>query len=243
MKDMEELPPAGATREELDSHPNNPFDYSRIAATYESWYAGPGRRADQLEKRLLGKLLSGLPKGGSILEVGCGTGHFTRWFHSRGYQASGLDSSSSMLANATRIPGVNLIQGDALTLPFPDDAFDAVAFITTLEFIEDPYTALKEAVRVAKKRIILGVLNRNSLLGWRRKSATRPPWDRARFLSPNALSDLITRSCAGDSPRIWWQTTLWPLPFVHSLPLPWGGFIGMRVELQPKSIENQTNVR
>jgi hypothetical protein len=28
-----------------------------------------------------------------------------------------------------------------------------------------------------------------------------------------------------------WRTTLWPLPGVRDLRLPWGGFIGMAVKL------------
>ena len=35
---------------------------------------------------------------GRTLEVGCGTGHFTRWFGGQGLQATGLDLSLPMLA-------------------------------------------------------------------------------------------------------------------------------------------------
>ena len=28
-----------------------------------------------------------------------------------------------------------------------------------------------------------------------------------------------------------WRTTLWPIPGLRELPLPWGGFIGMAVHL------------
>ena len=57
----------------------NPFDDSVLAGRYESWYEGPGQAADMLEKDLLRKLLSRFPDASSALEVGCGTGHFTRW--------------------------------------------------------------------------------------------------------------------------------------------------------------------
>jgi len=35
----------------------NPFDEPALAGRYEQWYAGKGRRAEVLEKELLGKLL------------------------------------------------------------------------------------------------------------------------------------------------------------------------------------------
>ncbi len=70
----------------------NPFDDGEVAARYEGWYAGPGRRADFLEKRLLGKMLAGFPHARTALEIGCGTGHFTRWLAAQKLAATGLDN-------------------------------------------------------------------------------------------------------------------------------------------------------
>ena len=58
--------------------PSNPFDDPAVAARYEDWYSGPGQRADALEKSLLKGLLADFPGARTVLEVGCGTGHFTR---------------------------------------------------------------------------------------------------------------------------------------------------------------------
>lgn len=57
----------------------NLFDEPDFVARYEDWYTGPGRRADRLEKRLLATLLEQFPDAETVLEIGCGTGHFTRW--------------------------------------------------------------------------------------------------------------------------------------------------------------------
>jgi 2-polyprenyl-3-methyl-5-hydroxy-6-metoxy-1,4-benzoquinol methylase len=70
--------------------PENPFDEPALAARYEDWYAGEGRQADILEKQLLAKLLAGFRSAQSVLEVGCGTGHFTCWLADQGLRAAAV---------------------------------------------------------------------------------------------------------------------------------------------------------
>ncbi|MBL8828911.1 MAG: class I SAM-dependent methyltransferase, partial [Planctomycetaceae bacterium] len=96
----------------------NPFTDSQLAGRYEDWYAGLGSRADGLEKRLLGKLLTSFPSAREILEVGCGTGHFCRWLKEAGYTVVGLDSSPAMLDEARRRDAAPYIEGDAHQLPY-----------------------------------------------------------------------------------------------------------------------------
>lgn len=69
----------------------SPFFEPAIVAGYEAWYETSGRRADRLEKALLGRLLADFPQARTLLEVGCGTGHFTRWCDEQGWRAIGLD--------------------------------------------------------------------------------------------------------------------------------------------------------
>jgi ubiquinone/menaquinone biosynthesis C-methylase UbiE len=208
----------------------NPFANPTIVAGYEAWYETSGRRADRLEKALLKRLLAGFSRARTLLEVGCGTGHFTRWFGEQGLQATGLDLSSPMLAEAVRLGSPLYVQGDALTVPFPAGAFDLVALITTLEFVTDPVQVLAEAVRVARLGLILGVLNRQSLLAWRRKRSGEALWQMARFFTPAELLRLVQQAAAGRRVNIVWRTTLWPV-WPGELLLPWGGFIGMAVSM------------
>ena len=100
-----------------------------------------------------------------VLEVGCGSGIFLEWFMSQGHMVAGLEPSSSSLELARRRlgPKVRLDQGFAENLPYDDNEFDTVALITSLEFVDDPYLALKEACRVARRNVLLGVLNRYSI--------------------------------------------------------------------------------
>ena len=213
---------------------SNPFDEEALAKRYEDWYAGRGRRADRLEKQLLARLLTNFSGAKTVLEVGCGTGHFARWLAEQGFRVVGLDISPAMLAEATKRNGVKYVIGDALALPFADRSFDIVAFITTLEFVADPQSALSEAVRVARRGLLLGVLNRYSLLAVKRKICATPPWNEARFLSLGGLMRSLRDVAGTRLARIQWRTTLWPVPGLRSLPLPWGGFIGMAVQLRQK---------
>lgn len=206
------------------------FD-ERVAAHYEAWYETPeGRRADELEKATSGWLLQGFPRLESALEVGCGTGHFSRWLSDQGLAVVGLDLSAAMLAEARALNGVPLVWGHARRLPFADRSFDLTALITTLEFLQQPQEALAEALRVAQHGVILGVLNRWSLLGLQRWLAglfRRTVYNAAHVYGVGELKQLL-RSVTGGKVHIVWRTTLfprgWPWPKTG---LPWGGFIGM----------------
>ncbi|MCD6289053.1 MAG: class I SAM-dependent methyltransferase [Anaerolineae bacterium] len=209
--------------------PANPFTDVAIASRYDAWYATEGRRADRLEKRLLGQMLARFPGTRTVLEVGCGTGHFTRWLEGMDVRAVGLEAASAMLAEAVRLGSRLCVQGDALALPFPADSFDLVVMITALEFISDPLQALTEGWRVARNGLVLGVLNRDSRLGRQLMRAGGPIWGAARLLTPAELVEMAHQAVADERAQVVWRTTLWPL-WPGALPLPWGGFIGMAIK-------------
>jgi SAM-dependent methyltransferase len=214
------------------THAPNPFDNVALSSRYEGWYASEGRHADILEKDLLGKLLDLFPSAHSILEVGCGTGHFTRWMAERGLDAAGVDISEAMLNEARRLNGPKCFPGDALALPVADRSFDMTALITTLEFLPDPVRGLSEAVRAARQGVLLGVLNRWSLLTLRYRLSGKAMWRSARFFGPLELTRLVRQAAGPRVETITWRTTLWPIPGVRDLSLPWGGFIGVAVRLR-----------
>lgn len=206
------------------------FDAS-VARGYEAWYETPeGRRADALEKAALARLLQRFPGARSVLEVGAGTGHFTRWLRAEGFAAVGLDLSMDMLQQAREWDGDTWVRGDGCRLPFAQDAFDLVAYITTLEFLSCPGPALDEGLRVGQQGLLLGVLNRWSPLGIERRLAGlfQPSvYDTAHFYSVRELERLL-RSLTGGQARLMWETTLlpawWPKP-AHNCRC--GSFIAM----------------
>lgn len=215
----------------------NPFIRPDIVAGYETWYQTVGLHADQQEKSLMKWLLAHFQHAKTILEVGCGTGHFTRWLGVLGMQAAGLDLSHPMLEEAKGLGSAAYLQGDALMLPFLSKSIDLVAMITTLEFLSEPGQGLAEARRVAREGLILGVLNAKSHLGQRYKREGGPIWKNARFFTPDELLQMIQETI-GDEAGVSWRTTLWPL-WPGALPLPWGGFIGMAVKFFDAHMEDK----
>ncbi|MBI3918343.1 MAG: class I SAM-dependent methyltransferase, partial [Betaproteobacteria bacterium] len=69
---------------------------------YDAWYRTPrGRWIGENEHRLLEALLAPAP-GESLLDVGCGTGYFTRKFARRELPVTGVDLDPAMLDFARR---------------------------------------------------------------------------------------------------------------------------------------------
>ncbi|MBM5810750.1 MAG: class I SAM-dependent methyltransferase [Gammaproteobacteria bacterium] len=139
------------------------------AADYERWYeTPPGRWIGAREAALIAAALAPRP-GESLLDVGCGTGYFTRTLAPAiTGQVTGVDLNADWIRYARGrdpVPGRYLV-ADARALPFADRAFDLVVSVTALCFIPDQRAALAELLRVGRRRFALGLLHRHSLLWW-----------------------------------------------------------------------------
>jgi SAM-dependent methyltransferase len=224
------------------------FDFHE-ARSYDTWAGNPQRRAvAELEKRLMLDMLKPM-RGESLLDIGCGTGASLAPFMESGLQVTGIDPSPYMLDIALARLGhrVEFYRGFAEDLPFDDNSFNHACLVTTLEFVNDPRTALKEACRVAKDRIFIGVLNRYAIKGLQRRvrGLFFPSiFDYARFFSVWELKQMIT-AVLGDSAPISWRTVCQlpnsPGKFLsrmEMLPLvqrcPFGSFAGVVVSLVPR---------
>lgn len=173
-------------------------DWANVAESYEGWYQTPrGRKYDALEKSLIAQLL-GPARGCRLLDIGCGTGHFARWFRELGWEVWALDLETRMLARARELSADDIVysRGDAAKLPFADRSFHVCAMITTLETTSCPEEALREAIRVSRGKVVLGVLNSLSFLALirRMRAIFRPTiFSQTRFYSGPALCSLIRR--------------------------------------------------
>ena len=137
---------------------------------YDAWYDTPrGHWIGTREFALLARLLDARP-GETLLDVGCGSGHFSRRFaREAGLMVTGIDIAEAALDFARdKSPDIAFARADATRLPFADGAFDHVVAVTSLCFVAEQTRALREMARVARRRVTLGLLNRRSLLHWQR---------------------------------------------------------------------------
>jgi demethylmenaquinone methyltransferase/2-methoxy-6-polyprenyl-1,4-benzoquinol methylase len=97
---------------------------------------------------------TGLNRGGSALDVACGSGKLTAELVSLAGPSGrviGLDFSPQMLEIARRDhPGIEFLEGDALNLPFDDASFEASTIAFGLRNLSDPVRGLREMLRVVK---------------------------------------------------------------------------------------------
>jgi ubiquinone/menaquinone biosynthesis C-methylase UbiE len=92
-------------------------------------------------------------------------------------------------------------------------AVDLALFVTTLEFLEHPLTALREAVRVARRGVVIVALNRWSVGGVSRRWGRQAQGTlrrRARDCSLASLRTVLTTAAGERLQDIRWASTLFP---------------------------------
>jgi ubiquinone/menaquinone biosynthesis C-methylase UbiE len=147
---------------------NERIYYDLRAAEYDDWYLGTGLYAARArpgwhaELESLREALRAL-SAGRVLDVACGTGFLTQ--HVPGC-VTALDQSPAMLRIAReRLPGVRLVQGDALRLPFRAHAFECLMAGHFYGHLDLPARArfLAEARRVADRLLIIDAALRDDV--------------------------------------------------------------------------------
>ena len=113
-----------------------------------TWFCNGG------ERRARNQVLRHLPQqpGLRLLDVAVGDGVYLPWMPDD-WRIMGVDISWSQLQGCRTRAGdrpLRLIQGEAESLPFRDDQFDAVLSIGAFNYFNDPEGALREMVRVAR---------------------------------------------------------------------------------------------
>ncbi|BAZ95185.1 SAM-dependent methyltransferases [Thiohalobacter thiocyanaticus] len=207
-------------------------------ADYEAWYHSPrGRWIAGREAALMLRLLRP-QSGASLLDAGCGTGHFSRRFAAAGLAVTGVDPDPAMLTQARALStGLDLdyVRADARALPFPDASFDYAAAVTSLCFVPEPVRALRELWRVSRRGLVLGLLNRRSLLyrGKHDRGSYRGArWDDWRQVRQWLAVLEPAPVCERQRTAIFFPDGGLPARLAEAmLPgmLPWGGFLAVHI--------------
>ena len=137
--------------------------FNQVAGFYDAWYSHPqGRQVFKAELKALESLI---PDSGLGIEVGAGTGVFAESLTEENRKIICLDPSGAMLAKAKerKMPA---IMGVGEHIPITEGAVGFAYMATTLEFLENPVTALKQVRETTKKDAPLVILFINADSAW-----------------------------------------------------------------------------
>jgi cyclopropane fatty-acyl-phospholipid synthase-like methyltransferase len=107
--------------------------YDQIADAYAALEA---EGAEWPRMRHLRALLSRLPSGGDVLDLGCGNGVPEMVAIQDRHRGVGVDLSSAQIERAReKVPGARFIHGDMLAVAFADASFDAIVSFYAIEHV------------------------------------------------------------------------------------------------------------
>lgn len=142
--------------------PNDIEPFNRDAAVgagyvYTSGARLSSRLATGRSKAIV--LGTGAFRGRSVVDLGCGDGHYTTSFWDRGRPSEmvGIDAATSAVAVASAGKGrrpIEFLAGDVHRLPFRDDSFDVALVQSILHHDDNPLGMIREAFRLAPVIVI-----------------------------------------------------------------------------------------
>lgn len=97
------------------------------------------------------RLMSAVERHGSVLDIGCGDGHFASIAYDSPVDV-GVDLQEAELIEASSRPGVycHVVRADASLLCFANDAFDTVLSNCAIEHMPDLDVVISEVARVLR---------------------------------------------------------------------------------------------
>jgi SAM-dependent methyltransferase len=104
-----------------------------------------------------------------ILEIGCGTGEFSRLLARRADRVLAVDLSPQMIRLARErselYPNIDFVKGDVMTRRLPQDQFDCIATLTTLHHLptEPVLRKIREALKPGGVFVCLDLYRRSGL--------------------------------------------------------------------------------
>jgi 2-polyprenyl-3-methyl-5-hydroxy-6-metoxy-1,4-benzoquinol methylase len=198
--------------------------HDQLASGWSGRYASGGfkRRAEFF----VGQVLPRVAPRGDWIDVGCGSGVFSRMLAAGGAKVLGVDGSAAMIQAARETPvppdsgpppryEVETVE----TLSRDGEAFDGALFLSVIEYLADPTAALDALARLLRPggRLVLSAPNRHS--GLRRAqtalravsssvgsnafaylASSRNAWSRRELIALAAASGFTTEDVLGFDP-------------------------------------------
>jgi 2-polyprenyl-3-methyl-5-hydroxy-6-metoxy-1,4-benzoquinol methylase len=136
--------------------------FDREAAQWTSRYARDKRFARRFSKitSFVSKYLPQRPF--TALDIGCGSGVFSRWLAVKGATVMGIDVSPEMIAEARRETTIGSAHFTPSSLDEFDNlsTFDVVLALSMLEYVESTGKSLDKIADLSRDLIVLSVPNR-----------------------------------------------------------------------------------
>jgi ubiquinone/menaquinone biosynthesis C-methylase UbiE len=104
-----------------------------------------------------------------VLEIGCGTGEFSRLLAAHAEEVLAIDLSPQMIhlakEHSNHYPNIDFVTGDVMTYQLEDNQFDCIATLTTLHHlpIESILKKIKNALKPGGVFICLDLYQRSNL--------------------------------------------------------------------------------
>lgn len=89
--------------------------------------------------------------GKNIIDMGCGIGRSSQWAKRHGTEWTGIDICKRAVRTGKERYNANLLYGDATAVKFPDNSFDFVVALGSIEHFDNPEQGIKEMYRLLKK--------------------------------------------------------------------------------------------
>lgn len=142
--------------------------------------------------------------GAKVCDLGCGDGYGSLKLSSAGFKVVGVDVSVDMIQKAKIINEGHtsqFVKDDIGSLKFPDESFDAVLAINSLEWTESPLKVIEEIKRILipNGRACVGILGPTAaprinsyqrLYGDKVICNTMMPWEFERLACENGLKKI-----------------------------------------------------
>jgi ubiquinone/menaquinone biosynthesis C-methylase UbiE len=136
------------------------FDRIALVSADESW---------NHNAHYHGYLLSRIPgQCRNVLEIGCGTGEFSRMLAGRAEKVLAIDLSAEMIRLARErsknYPNIEFVAGEAMNYRLPDNRFDCIATLTTMHHlpVERILRKIKKALKPGGVFVCLDLYQRSN---------------------------------------------------------------------------------